>query len=217
VELDPSALSASQRYRWLISLVVPRPIAFVSTRAPDGTLNLAPFSYFMGVSSDPFVIAIAVSQREGRPKDTAHNIAATGEFVVNAAGQSHAAAINCASGDWDPDVDEFALAGLTAAPSLRVAPPRVAEAAFALECRLERTIILGAPPRQTSLILGEVVWLHVRDDVLEDARDGVPQFADPERMRPLARLGRNLYSTLGTPFALDRPRGRRPDNDEPRG
>lgn len=211
MNLDPATLSASQRYRWLISLIVPRPIAFVSTRAPDGTLNLAPFSFFTGVSSDPFLVAISVSQREGRPKDTAHNIAASGEFVVNAAGEAHAAAINRASGDWDPDVDEFALAGLTAAPSVKVAPPRVAEAAYALECRLERTIVLGAPPRQTSLILGEVVWMHVQDAVLEDAREGEPQLADPERLRPLARLGRNLYTTLGALLAIDRPRGRRPD------
>jgi flavin reductase (DIM6/NTAB) family NADH-FMN oxidoreductase RutF len=210
VELDPSSLSASQRYRWLISLVVPRPIALVSTRATDGTLNVAPFSYFMGVSSDPFVIAISVSQREGRPKDTAHNIETTGEFVVNAAGEANAAAINLASGDWDPDVDEFALAGLTPAPSVKVAPPRVAEAAYALECRLERTIVLGATPRQTSLILGEVVWMHVRDEVLEEAPAGETALADPLKLRPLARLGRNLYSTLGTLLTIDRPRGRRP-------
>lgn len=210
MELDPSSLSASQRYRWLISLVVPRPIALVSTRAADGTLNVAPFSYFMGVSSDPFIIAISVSQREGRPKDTAHNIEKTGEFVVNAAGEANAAAINLASGDWDPDVDEFALAGLTPAPSVKVAPPRVAEAAYALECRLERSIVLGAMPRQTSLILGEVLWMHVRDEVLEDPRAGETPLADPLKLRPLARLGRNLYSTLGTLLTIDRPRGRRP-------
>jgi flavin reductase (DIM6/NTAB) family NADH-FMN oxidoreductase RutF len=219
VELDPSSLSASQRYRWLISLVIPRPIALVSTRASDGTLNVAPFSYFMGVSSDPFVIAISISQRAGRPKDTAHNIASTGEFVVNAAGEAHAAAINLAGGDWDPDVNEFAVAGLTPAASVKVAPPRVAEAAFALECRLERTIVLGTTPRQTSLVLGEVMWMHVRDEVLEDPQDGEMQLADPRRMRPLARLGRNLYSTLGTLLTMDRPRGSRPgdgDGEPPR-
>ena len=169
----------------------------------------------MGVSSDPFIVAISVSQREGRPKDTAHNIAATGEFVVNAAGEEQATAISLAGGDWDPDVDEFVVAGLAPAPSVKVAPPRLAAAAFSLECRLERTIVLGTAPRQTSLILGEVVWMHVRDDVLEDPREGEPRLADPARMRPLARLGRNLYSTLGTLFALDRPRGRRPGDGEP--
>ncbi len=211
MELDPASLSPSARYRWLISLIVPRPIAFVSTRAADGTLNLAPFSFFMGVSADPPVLALAISRREGEPKDTARNILEQGEFVVNAAGMEQAAAINRTAGDWDPDVDEFALAGLTAVPSRLVAPPRVAESAFALECRLHQAIPVGAPPRETLLVLGEVVWMHVRDDVLESSREGDdPRLADAEQLRPLARLGRNLYSGLGPLFALDRPRGKRP-------
>lgn len=214
MEIDPATLSATRRYRWLISLIVPRPIAFVSSRAADGTLNLAPFSFFMGVSADPPVLAIAVSQRAGASKDTAHNVLATGEFVVNAAGEEHAEAINRASGDWDPDVDEFALAGLVPEPSRCVAPPRVAGAAFALECRLHGSLAVGAPPRETTLILGEIVWMHVRDDVLEDAADpDHPRFADPTRLRPLARLGRNLYTRLGPLLALDRPQGRRPPDE----
>jgi flavin reductase (DIM6/NTAB) family NADH-FMN oxidoreductase RutF len=212
MELDPASLSHSRRYRWMISLIVPRPIAFVSTRAADGALNLAPFSFFMGVSSEPPVLAIAVSRREGVAKDTARNILETREFVVNAAGEDHAAAINRASGDWDPDVDEFAVAGLAARPSRVVAPPRVDGAAFALECRLHGSLAIGAPPRETTLLLGEIVWMHVRDDVLEDAGDsGEPRYVDPTRLRPLARLGRNLYTRLGPLLALDRPRGRRPD------
>ena len=216
MEIDPARLSASRRYRWLISLIVPRPIAFVSSRAADGTLNLAPFSFFMGVSSDPPVLAIAVSQREGSLKDTAHNILATREFVVNAAGEEHAEAINRASGDWDSDIDEFTLAGLAPEASLRVAPPRVAGAAFALECRLHGSLAVGAPPRQTTLLLGEIVWMHVRDDVLEVHADpDEPRYADPTRLRPLARLGRNLYTRLGPLLALDRPRGRRPPEEGP--
>lgn len=212
MEIDPATLSASRRYRWMISLIVPRPIAFVSTRAKGGALNLAPFSYFMGVSSEPPVLAIAVSRREGEPKDTARNILETGEFVVNAAGEDHAEAINRASGDWDPDVDEFALAGLVPRPCRVVAPPRVDDAAFSLECRLHGSLVVGAPPRETTLVLGEIVWMHVRDDVLEDAADpGTPRYADATRLRPLARLGRNLYTRLGPLLALDRPRGRRPD------
>ena len=214
MEIDPATLSTSRRYRWLISLIVPRPIAFVSSRAADGTLNLAPFSFFMGVSADPPVLAIAVSQRAGARKDTAANVLATHEFVVNAAGEDHAEAINRASGDWDPDVDEFALAGLAPESSHRVAPPRVAGVAFALECRLQGSLAVGAPPRETTLLLGEIVWLHVRDDVLED--EGQPdgaRYADATRLRPLARLGRNLYTGLGPLLALDRPPGRRPPGE----
>lgn len=192
---------------------MPRPIAFVSTQAADGTTNLAPFSYFMGVSSDPFLVAISVTEREGRPKDTAHNIAQTGEFVVNAAGEAHAAQVSRAGGDWDPDVDEFAVVGLTKLPSVKVAPPRVAESAFALECRVAQTIELGAAPRRTSLVLGEVVWMHVADRVLEDGPEGAERLVDPARLAPLARLGRNLYTGLGRIFALDRPRARRPEDE----
>ena len=216
MELDPASLSASRRYRWLISLIGPRPIAFVSSRDTEGTLNLAPFSFFMGVSSDPPVVAFAVSQREGERKDTARNVLATGEFVVNAAGEEHAEAITRTSGDWDPDVDEFALAGFTPAPSRVVGPPRVAEAAFALECRLHGSLAIGAAPRETTLLLGEVVWLHVRDDVLEDVPTdpATGRYADASRLRPLARLGRNLYTGLGSIRAIDRPKGRRPPQDD---
>jgi flavin reductase (DIM6/NTAB) family NADH-FMN oxidoreductase RutF len=216
VEIDPASLSVSRRYRWLISLIVPRPIAFVSSRARDGTLNLAPFSFFMGVTSDPPVLAIAVSQREGERKDTARNVLESAEFVVNAAGEEHAEAINRTSGDWDPDVDEFALAGFTPAPSRVVGPPRVAEAAFALECRLHGSLAVGAPPRETTLVLGEIVWMHVRDDVLEDppADPAEGRYADARRLRPLARLGRNLYTGLGAIRAIDRPKGRRPPQED---
>jgi flavin reductase (DIM6/NTAB) family NADH-FMN oxidoreductase RutF len=214
MEIDPASLSASHRYRWLISLIVPRPIAFVSSRAADGTLNLAPFSFFMGVSSEPPVLAIAVTQREGRMKDTAHNVLATREFVVNAASEDHAEAINRASGDWDSDIDEFTLAGLVPEASLKVGPPRVAGAAFALECRLHGSLAVGVSPRETTLLLGEIVWMHVRDDVLEVHADPAePRYADAPRLRPRARLGRNLYTRLGPLLALDRPRGRRPPDE----
>jgi flavin reductase (DIM6/NTAB) family NADH-FMN oxidoreductase RutF len=218
VEIDPATLSTSHRYRWLISLIVPRPIAFVSSRATDGTLNLAPFSFFIGVSADPPVLAIAVTQRSGSRKDTARNILESGEFVVNAAGEDHAAAINRTSGDWDPDIDEFALAGLVAEPSRQVRSPRVRDAAFALECTLHGSLAVGEAPRETTLLLGRIVWMHVRDEVLEeDAPPGEPRVADATRLRPLARLGRNLYTRLGPLLALDRPRGRRPASEDPGG
>src|SRR5687768_8889521 len=136
MHFDPDSLSVSRRYQLMISLIVPRPIAFVSTRGSDGRTNLAPFSYFMGVASDPPLLAISVSARAGTLKDTARNILDTVEFVVTAATETIAEAVNRASGDWPPDTDEFALTGLTPAPSERVAPPRVAESPFSLECRV---------------------------------------------------------------------------------
>lgn len=205
MRLDPAELSASGRYRLLISLVVPRPIAFVSTKSPEGRLNLAPFSFFMGVASDPALLAISVTTRRGQPKDTARNILETGEFVVNAATDALAEAVNLASGDWPPETDEFALTGLTPAPSERVAPPRVAEALFSLECRVHQSIPVGRPPHDTRLILGEIVFFHLRDDIVGAASDGSP-IARPEILRPIARLGGNLYTHLGEIFALDRPK-----------
>lgn len=214
MEFDPAGLPGPQRYRLLISMIVPRPIAFVSTRAADGVLNLAPFSFYMGVSGEPPMLALSVSTRAGETKDTARNILETGEFVVNAATEPLAQAVNHASGDWGADVDEFALTGLTPAPSVKIAPPRVAEAAFALECRTHTVVPLGTPPHDTRLIVGEVVWIHVKEEVLEPAPplpDGspAPPLVDAVRLRPIARLGKNLYTRLGTIFALDRPRANR--------
>src|SRR5258708_39831345 len=111
MEIDPAALSNSRRYRLLISAVVPRPIAFVSTRSRDGRDNLAPFSFYMGVGSDPPMIALSVSARDGGLKDTARNFEDTGEFVINAATEELASAINESSGEGAPEVDEFDRAG----------------------------------------------------------------------------------------------------------
>jgi flavin reductase (DIM6/NTAB) family NADH-FMN oxidoreductase RutF len=206
VEFDPAGLSASHRYRLLISMIVPRPIAFVSTVSAAGHANLAPFSFFMGVSGEPPLLALSISTRKGEAKDTARNILETGEFVVNAATEELAPAINAASGDWPFDTDEFALTGLTPEPCVRVKAPRVREAAFALECRRHTVVELGGAPADTHLVVGEVVWMHVREDVLEAAAAGAGPLVDAERLKPIARLGKNLYTRLGPIFALDRPR-----------
>jgi flavin reductase (DIM6/NTAB) family NADH-FMN oxidoreductase RutF len=204
VEFDPAGLSASHRYRLLISMIVPRPIAFVSTRSTEGLANLAPFSFFMGVSGEPPLIALSISTRKGEAKDTSRNILETGEFVVNAATEDLAAAVNAASGDWPFETDEFALTGLTPAPCVKVRAPRVSEAAFSLECRRHTVVPLGAAPSDTHLMVGEVVWMHVREDVLEPA--GAGPLVDAALLRPIARLGKNLYTRLGPTFALDRPK-----------
>ncbi len=184
-------------------MIVPRPIALVSTRSPEGRANLAPFSFFMGVSGEPPLLALSVSTRAGEPKDTARNLVETGEFVVNAATEELAEAVNQASGDWPADIDEFALTGLTPAASVQVAAPRVLEAAFSLECRTHTVVALGKSPTDTRLVVGEVVWIHVRSDVLEP---GAAPLIDPALLRPIARLGRNHYTKLGEIFAMDRPR-----------
>jgi len=199
MHIDIATVSPGRAYRFLISAIVPRPIAFVSTLSADGRRNLAPFSFFTGVGSRPLTLAISVIRRQGVHKDTARNILETGEFVVNASVEPIAHQVCLASGDYAPDIDEFALTGLTAAPSERVRPPRVAESPWSLECKLYKHLEIGDDEGASHLIVGQVVFGHVRDDLWAEG------MVDAEKLRPLARLGANLYGTLGQVFALDRP------------
>ncbi len=195
--IDPATLDRRAAYSLFISTIVPRPIAFVSTLSPDGRPNLAPFSFFMGVTSDPPTLAVAVGRRQGRPKDTARNIEARGEFVVNVVTQDLARPMVLTSGEFSPEVNEFEEAGLTPIPSERVAPPRVRESPVHMECRLQRILTIGRS--ETSLIIGEVVLFHV-DDALWTGTD-----LDVARLRPLGRLSRALYTTLGDVWEIPRP------------
>lgn len=196
VILDPHTLSPGAMYRLMIGVIVPRPIAFVSTRDPEGHLNLAPFSYFTPLTNRPPLIGFSVQGREGAPKDTAFNIEATREFVVNIVSEPMAEGMVLASGEWPRHVDEFALAGFTPTPSERVAPPRVAESPVSLECQLHRIVELGA----AHFVVGEVVLAHVDDSVL-DAHGHV----DPQRLAPLGRLGGDAYAPLRDIVRIARP------------
>lgn len=196
--IDPALQPPRDIYALLISTIVPRPIALVSTIDTEGGYNLAPFSFFMGVSSAPPMVAFSVvRRRQGDKKDTLRNVEETGEFVVNVVTEPIAEAMNLTSADAPYGHDEFALAGLTALPSERVAAPRVAESPVNMECRLERVLELGTQPAY--LVLGEVTLFHVREDVLTDGK------VDPLKLRPVARLGAADYTRLGDVFAMARP------------
>jgi len=199
VEIDFAELSPGRAYRFLISAVVPRPIAFVSSLSEDGQRNLAPFSYYMGVGPRPPTIALSIQRRAGKHKDTARNILTTKEFVVNASTRGIAAAVNRASGDFAPHLDEFELTGLTPIGSRRVRPARVAESPVQMECRLHAHLDVGEEPWVSTLVVGEILLAHVRDDLWEEA------MIQAERLDPIARLGANLYTSLGEVFAMDRP------------
>jgi flavin reductase (DIM6/NTAB) family NADH-FMN oxidoreductase RutF len=196
--LDPKAISVGAMYRFMISVVVPRPIAFVSTVNREGRFNAAPFSYFTALTSDPPLIAISISLRSGGPKDTLRNIRETGDFVVNAATEEMAGRIVQASGDWPEEVDELALTGLTPAPADLVRSPRVAESPVNLECRFDREIELG----RAFLVVGEIVRAHVSDTVLTEGR------VDIAKLKPLGRLGGDGYTAVREDFHLPRPRVR---------
>ncbi len=194
--IDPQSLSPAAMYQFMIGVIVPRPIAFISTRAADGRLNLAPFSYFIPLTNLPPLVGVSLQARGDKLKDTASNIEATGEFVINIVSEPMAEGMVLTSGDWPPHVDEFALAGFTAVASTRIAPPRVGESPASLECRLHRMVEFGA----AHFVVGEVLLAHVKDEVL-DERGRV----DPVKLAPIGRLGGDGYAPLRDVLRIARP------------
>lgn len=197
---DTAALGGRERYQLLTSLVVPRPIAWVSTRSAEGRRNLAPFSYFAAVSATPFLVSVSIGSRRGVEKDTLRNIRQTGAFCVNVATEPQLAAMNETSGEYGPEVDEFARAGLESAEAESVDAPYVADCPAVLECRLFKTVKLEGSTN--ALVIGEV--LRVR---LSDAIPLAPGTlcADAAALRPVGRLWGDLYATIGDMPALKRP------------
>ncbi len=164
---DLAALDAQNAYKLLVSTVVPRPIAWVTTQDLDGSVNAAPFSFFNAVSGNPPVVAIGIGGRApGDVKDTGGNIRRTGEFVVNMVSDALAQQMNVTAIDFEKSVNELAEAGLTTAPSSKVRPPRIAESPVALEC--ERLVIVDVGIDR-SVVLGRVLAIHIKDDCVLDA------------------------------------------------
>ena len=182
------------------ALVAPRPIGWIATLDAEGRANLAPYSFFNAIAdTPPMVLYSNTGEKEGGAgrKDTLANIRATGEFVANIVPFALRDAMNATSGPYPPDTDEFALAGLTPAPSRQVAPPRVAEAPAALECRLWR--ILDLPGKANHLVIAEVVGVHIDDAVIADGK------VDVTRYQPVARLGYRDYAAVREVFQMTRP------------
>ena len=198
MQLDPRALDPVSVYKLLISSVVPRPIAWVSTVDAEGVRNLAPFSYFMAITDTPPTIAFSCSARESGKKDTLRNVESLGEFVVNIVDDDCAERMNLSSGDYPSDVDEFAVTKLTPLPGAVVKAPRVGEAPINMECRVAQIVPVG---KKAHLVIGEIVQWHVRDDVY-DAKTGR---LDMHALKPLGRLCGNLYSHIHQIFEMKRP------------
>lgn len=199
MQVDPASVPPQALYKLLIGCVVPRPIAWVSTVDAAGVQNLAPFSFFMAVCNDPPTLAFSSGSRAGASKDTVRNALATGDFVVNVVDDERAEAMNLTSGEYPPEVDEFAVAGLTALPGTRVRSPRVAEAPISMECRLTRVLPVGRGPH--SLVMGEIVHFHVRDDVYDAATGRIAL----HRLHPVGRLAGNMYARIHDLFEMKRP------------
>jgi flavin reductase (DIM6/NTAB) family NADH-FMN oxidoreductase RutF len=202
LHLDPAAESPESLYKLMIGVIVPRPIAFVSTVDADGVRNLAPFSYFTGASTNPPVVCFVAAVRSGpRPqKDTLHNVLATQEFVVNIVSEDFADRMNAASAEVPPDVDEFELAGLTPIPSELVRPPRVAESRVHMECRLRQVIQISDRPGGGNLILGDVLRFHIDPAILSNGK------VDPDKLCAIGRMGGPTYVRTHDRFDMPRPK-----------
>jgi len=204
MQLDPKTIGTEAMYKLMIGCVVPRPIAWVSSVDAAGVPNLAPFSYFMAITHDPPTIAFSASPRTeaggGRgKKDTLRNVELTREFVVNMVDDALAEQMNVTSGDYAPDIDEFEQASLVAAPSVKVRAPRVAAAPINMECRVVQIMPVGNLP--SNLVIGQIVHLHVRDDVYDPATGRL----DMHRLKPVGRLAGQLYTHVHEIFEMKRP------------
>lgn len=199
--LDPETLPTREMYQHMIAFITPRPIAWVSTVSPEGVTNLAPFSFFQGVTArPPTVLFCPVNDRDGKPKDSLRNVQRTGEFVVNIVDHAHAAAMNASSAPLAYGESEFERFGVGAAASVKVKPPRVATAPVALECVLHQIVHVGDGPLGGNVVIGRIVLVHIDERVR-----GAGGFCDPAKLDTIARLGGDLYARTTDRFEIERP------------
>ncbi len=187
LEIRPADLQGDAAYKLLCGIVVPRPIAWISTRSAAGISNLAPFSCFTFVSHTPPMLGVSIGRRPGSFKDTARNIHETQEFVVHIGDETLLEPLHRSGGEFPPEVSEAEQLGLELAPSKLVVPLRVTRAPVAMECRLHKVVDFG----NNQFFVGEIHLFHIREDL------AVGNKVDSGRLRPLARLGGPNYSTLG--------------------
>ena len=188
---DPNKIPFQETHKLMIGSIVPRPIAFVSTRSKDGKNNVAPFSYFNGVCSKPPTIMFAPARRgwDGEEKDTLINIRDTEEFVVNIVSEPFAEKMVLCSTDFDSDVDEFIESNLTPVPSQKIAPSRVGEAKVSFECKLNQIVEIGDGTAGSGfVVIGSIVLFHIDDDVYDNGRILL------NKLQPLGRLAGNWYT-----------------------
>ena len=182
----------------LTGVIVPRPIAFVSTMSPDGEVNLAPYSFFNAVSYSNVVFSS--SRHVGnKSKDTLRNIEETGEFVVNIVVDSIAEAMNATAAEYPEGEDEFGIAGLSHAPSQLVKPPRVAESPVNIDCKLAQIVQIGSGAHEHGLVIGTILLMHVRDDVIDGHR------IDQAKLMATGRMAGNMYCRTNDRFEMVRP------------
>ncbi len=203
--IEPAGVDARDVYKLMVGAIVPRPIAFVSSLSATGVRNLAPFSFFTGISANPPVICFSpmVRASDSNTKDTLRNIKETREFVVNVVSESVAPQMNICSAEFPPEVDEFERSRLTPIASRLVKPPRVGESMVNMECRLVQVVEISTKPLGGSLVIGEVLCFHVSDEIFDDYK------IDPDRLRAIGRMAGPTYARTTDRFDMDRPAAER--------
>lgn len=200
--VDPQSASPQDVYKLMVGVIVPRPIAFVSTVSAAGVRNLAPFSFFTAISANPPVVCFSpmIRASDAARKDTLRNIEETREFVVNIVSEDFIQQMNLCSAEYPPEVDEFAVSGLTGIASDIVKPPRVAESRVNMECKLVQVVHVSPKPLGGSIVLGEVVRFHIADEIVDNYR------IDPDKLGAVGRMGGPSYTRVTDRFDLERPK-----------
>ena len=199
MKINPKTFEGFNRV--LTGVVVPRPIAFVSTISDSGNVNLSPYSFFNAVSYDPPLIIFSSSKftSDGKLKDSLSNIEQNGEFVVNIVNENIVEAMNKTAAEYPEDVNEFDIANLTQIDCDLVKPPRLSESPVNMECKLERIITLGTEAHPQGLVIGEIIQLHIDDEIISGHR------INHEKLKPVGRLAGNMYTHTYDVFELMRP------------
>lgn len=201
MRIDCRTSDTQSVYSVLVSVVSPRPIAWVSTISAAGIVNLAPFSFFNVFGANPPIVVFSPTlKRDGTKKDTLRNIEANGEFVVNVVTANLAAKANLTSKELPPEESEVTLAGLTTMDSSSVQPPRIADSPVNLECKVRQIIPCGTGPIAANLVIAEVTMMHISDDILDDK--GI---VDPAKLQTVARMGQAFWCRTTDRFELPRP------------
>lgn len=194
MKVDPATLDVKESHKILTSIIIPRPIAWVTTLNEDGSVNAAPFSFFMGVSTKPPRLAISVSAKGGEIKDTSRNIIKNTEFVVNMVTNANVEAMNSTAGLYDYGVEELKIAGLSTSESEKIAPPCIKESPVSMECKLEKVVEIG--DKNHFLFIGEVILFHINDDMFENGA------VVTQKIHAVGRLEGSFYSHVSDIFEL---------------
>ncbi len=198
--LDPKDLTQRENYKLLIGSIIPRPVAVVSTQSADGIVNIAPFSFFNIVSSEPVILSLAIQRKEGELKDTARNLLATKEAVVHILDQTNVQEANKTAALLPADQSELTVSGFTTTTSKTIAVPGLKEASVRLETILHQHVPIKKDQQTTAdLLLLEVVGYQIAEDVYQDGK------IDPRALQAVSRLAGNSYATIGEIFDIKRP------------